>query len=457
MDDDGSKTKADSHGVRQPEGEILPPERKTPFPTNAASEAPDAIDLTEEGEVPAADDACPDDASPDDASPDDASPDSPDPGSTDAASAAEAYQAQAEVERAPPRQRVMQVLAGAHHGGAELFFERLVIALHEEGLTQRAVIGRDSDRAGRLEAAGVEVVQLPFGGWFDFVTRPAMVREIQDFRPDLVISYMSRAASSVPASVPGHDFVHVARLGGYYHMKYYRTCDHLIGISRDLVRSFIERGWPPERAHHITNYVEAEIAEPVPRAMFNTPDDHDILLGLGRLHRNKGFDIAINAMPLLPRCTLWIAGEGPERRSLTKLAETQGVADRVRFLGWRDDVPALLAAADLFVCSSRHEPLGSIVIEAWAHSTPMVALASQGPSELITDGETGLLVPLENPPALARAIQRVLKDATLYDHLVLKGSEIYEKHHTRRVLIDRYLEFIPWVTGEVREVELDAV
>ena len=95
-----------------------------------------------------------------------------------------------------------------------------------------------------------------------------------------------------------------------------------------------------------------------------------------------------------------------------------GIAERVRFLGWRDDVPALLAAADILVCPSRHEPLGNVVIEAWAAGVPVVATASDGPAGLIDDGESGLLVPLPGRPGggaagLAAAIERLCRDPAL--------------------------------------------
>lgn len=365
--------------------------------------------------------------------------------------AAAAYEAHVEESDDLPDRRVLQVMAGAAQGGAEAFFERLVIALHEMGLEQQVIIRRDEDRASRLEAAGLNVIQLPFGRWFDFTTTPAIAQEIRTFEPDLVMSYMSRAAAAVPREVPGRDFVHVARLGGYYDLKYYRGCDHLIGNTRDLVRYFIDQGWPRERAHYITNFVESEISEPLPRETFDTPPGHDLLLALGRLHPNKGFDTLIRAMPALPGCSLWIAGEGPERRKLEKLARKLGVEDRVRLLGWRDDTSALFAAADLFVCSSRHEPLGNIVLEAWAYSRPVVALAAQGPSELITHDETGILVPLENPAALAEAIDDLLHAPLKYDKLMTAGRKAYEKHHTSAAVLRRYLEFIAFATGTVRE------
>jgi len=121
---------------------------------------------------------------------------------------------------------------------------------------------------------------------------------------------------------------------------------------------------PRERTRYLPNFVDDRRLPPAPRAEQDTPEDAPLLLCLGRLHRNKGFDVAIAALGEVPEAWLWIAGDGPERAALEARAAAEGVAGRVRFLGWRADVPALFAAADLLVCSSRHEPLGNIVIEA---------------------------------------------------------------------------------------------
>jgi glycosyltransferase involved in cell wall biosynthesis len=231
-------------------------------------------------------------------------------------------------------------MAGARVGGAEAFFERLLPALARAGVAQRAVIRHHAARAARLTAAGVPVVELAFGQHFDFDTRPALKREIRAFSPDLVLGWMSRAARLFPLG----DMPHAARLGGYYDLKYYRGCDHLIGNTPDLVDNFLRRGWPRERAHYLPNFVTAARMPPLERSGLATPAEAPLLLGLGRLHRDKGFDLLLGALQKLPDAWLWLAGEGPEARRLDKLAAELSVASRVRFLGWRDDVPALMAA-----------------------------------------------------------------------------------------------------------------
>jgi glycosyltransferase involved in cell wall biosynthesis len=333
--------------------------------------------------------------------------------------------------------RVLQAMAGMSHGGAEAFFERLVSALAEVGLAQHVLIRRDAARAARLRQAGIEPVELSFGGALDFSTRRAFKREVRRFRPDIVLTWMSRATRFCPRK----SFVHVARLGGYYDLKHYRRCDHLIGNTQDIVRYLVESGWPAGRAHYLPNFVEATSMETVPRATFATPEHVPLALGLGRLHTNKAFDILIASLCDLPQLWLWIAGEGPERAALEALAETLGVAERVRFIGWRDDVPALLATADVLVCPSRHEPLGNVVIEGWAHRCPVVAAASAGPLSLIGDAESGLIVPIDDSSALAEAIAHVLSDDGLKAQLIESGWKAYESDFTEEAVVKRYLDF----------------
>lgn len=346
--------------------------------------------------------------------------------------------------------RVMQVMAGARHGGAEAFFVRLTIALAQAGVETRAVIRPVADRSAALTAAGVAVTELPFGGWFDLVTRPRLAAEIAAFQPDIVLSWMNRATRFVPKpdkETRRRDFIHVGRLGGYYSMKYYRHADHLIGNTRDVVDYIIRSGWPAGRAHHLPNFAEEKIAPPVPRASLATPDHVPLFLALGRLHENKGFDVLLDAFALLPVGYLWLAGEGPERGALVSQAARLGIIDRVRFLGWRPDVAGLLAAADALICPSRHEPLGNVVIEAWAHNAPVVAAAAQGPEQLIEHGVSGLLVPCEDALALADAMATVALDKTLARNMAKAGRAAYERQFTKQAVVEQYLTFFNKITG----------
>jgi len=335
--------------------------------------------------------------------------------------------------------RVAQVIAGAPHGGAELFYERLCIALHRAGVAVLPVIRRQAERAARLRAAGLAPVELGFAKPLDLLTGPRLTTALRSFAPRVVVGWMSRAAQFAP----GGDWVLCGRLGGYYDLRNFRRCDHLLGNTRHLVDWIITQGWPGARAHYLPNFVDDMIgASPASRAALGVPDTAKLLLGLGRLHRNKAFDVLIRALPRLPGVHAVIAGEGEERAALADLARAEGVAERVHLPGWRGDVACLLATADLFVCPSRQEPLGNMVIEAWSARRPVVAAAIGGPAELIAPGRTGLLVPPEDAPALAAAIAQALDDHDLSTALAEAGRARYEADFAEAPVLSRWLDFL---------------
>jgi glycosyltransferase involved in cell wall biosynthesis len=337
--------------------------------------------------------------------------------------------------------RVLQAMAGGSHGGAEAFFVRLALALRRAGLEQKIVIRTNPARAAELSESGIEAIQVPFGGRLDFVTPWRLKRVIRDFAPDIALTWMNRATRMLPEPTPAKPFVHVGRLGGYYDLKYYRRCRHLIGNTEDIVNYIRNEGWPPERVHYLPNFVAEAKAAPARRAEMFTPPDAPLVLAMGRLHENKGFDVLIETLARLPDVYLWIAGEGPRAADLEALAQRLFVKPRVRFLGWRDDAAALFAACDLFVCPSRHEPLGNVVIEAWAQGVAVIAAASQGPAALVRHGETGLLVPVDDAAALAGAIRQLLADRARAAALGRAGRAAFEQRFTEAIVVGRYLEF----------------
>jgi glycosyltransferase involved in cell wall biosynthesis len=332
--------------------------------------------------------------------------------------------------------RIAQVMAGSPAGGAELFFERLTIALAEAGETVLPVIRRNAARADLLSAAGVAAVQLGFGGPLDLTTRVRLRAALRRFAPRVVVAWMNRAASFTPRG----DWVLAGRLGGYYDLAYYRRCDHLIGNTRGIADWIARQGWPAAKVHHLPNF-SPDMEGAIPAAL-GLPGGVRLVLGLGRLHRNKGFDVLVRALPALPGVHAVIAGEGPERASLLRLAGRVGVADRFHLLGWRGDTASLLGAADLLVCPSRHEPLGNVVIEAWSARRPVVAAAADGPRELIMSGRDGFLVPPEDPKALANAIANVLNDAERAVALAAAGRLRYEAEHAEAVVVACWRQFL---------------
>lgn len=335
--------------------------------------------------------------------------------------------------------RLMQTMAGAEVGGAEAFFVRLAIALQSFDISQQLVMRRDSSRARALRDGGITPIELPFGGRMDFRTRPALQREIARFHPDVILSWMSRAAWATPAAKGS--YVLIGRLGGYYNLKYYSHCDYLIGNTADIVGYVINEGFDRNRVVQLPNFVHPPTNPPLSRVGLDTPSAAPLLLAMGRLHENKAFDILLRALPGIPDAWLWIAGEGPEAATLKGLARDLGVADRIRFLGWRDDSDALMRAADIFICPSRHEPLGNVVLEAWAAEKPVIAAASAGPAELLGNDERGVLVPVDQPAELAQAILDLMANPDRASRLAAAGRAAYEREFTEDAVTAQYLAF----------------
>jgi glycosyltransferase involved in cell wall biosynthesis len=297
-------------------------------------------------------------------------------------------------------------------GGAETYFLSLVDALRQEGIPQAATLRPHAGRQRALAEMGIPTTVLPFGR-FDLSTRPCIAACAERMGAKVLLAWMSRAASKMPRG----PWLRVGRLGGYYDLRFFRGCDLLVANTTDIRDYILRRGWAPDRVAYISNFAEADGCPALPRSACDTPEHVPLLLSMGRLHREKGHDVTLRALTQLPDAWLWLAGTGPEEGVLKQLARSLGVAERVRFLGWREDAGALYRAADLCVFPSREEPLGNVVIQSWVYGLPVVASRAIGPANLIRDGQDGLLVPIEDSDALAAGIRHLLENATLRDRM----------------------------------------
>ncbi len=327
--------------------------------------------------------------------------------------------------------RVLHVMAGAEEGGAENIMLESVLALGEAGLTQHVVTRPGNTfRTGKFSGAGIGVTPASFNRAWPFPTHAALDRAIRKFRPDVIEYWMGRAGQFAPA-------VHRARsigwYGGYYKLARFRNCEWHVGLTIDLLRHIREQGVPENRSAIIHTYADFLGAEPASRASLQTPDGAPVALALARLHEKKGLDTLLEAADRLPGLYVWIAGEGPLEAQLKAQCSALGLDGRVRFLGWRNDRGALLAACDVVAFPSRYEPFGTVTVDAWAAGRPLVAADAVGPAAYVKDGINGLLVPKNDAARLAEAIGRVVRDKALAATLVAGGRASYEAQFTKSV------------------------
>lgn len=336
--------------------------------------------------------------------------------------------------------RLLQTMAGASHGGAELFFERLAIAFQGTGMTQQLMIKPDSDRMSRLRAAGLDVTGCGFSPILAPLHRRRIAAAIRRAAPDVVLSWMNRATILTPPT----GCPHVARLGGFYNLKYYRGCDWLVANTRDIADYLIAEGVPKDRVHHQINFVPDGTDGPV---FEGRRSDGPVIAALGRLHENKAFDTLIRAFAALPEGVLWLAGEGPQRSMLGDLVDELGVAGRVAFLGWQEDPQAVIRGADILVCPSRHEPFGNVIAEGMACGKPVISTRTNGGRELIEDGVNGLLVPVDDTASMADAIAGLIADTALAARLAEGGRACWQASLSPRKVTGDWIAFLERVAG----------
>jgi glycosyltransferase involved in cell wall biosynthesis len=205
------------------------------------------------------------------------------------------------------------------------------------------------------------------------------------------------------------------------------------GVCRDIEQTLRV---PPSRIREVPNSVAVDTCELAPapdqaiRLQMAGRTDLPIALTRARLDRQKGLTYLVRAAARTPSVAFVIAGDGPEREALEREARALGVSDRVRFVGFRSDVKALLANSDVFVLPSLIEGLPLSVLEAMAACRPVVATAISGTDEVVRHRTTGLLVPPSDPDALAGAIQEILRDQALAGRLARAGYDLVKRDFT---------------------------
>jgi glycosyltransferase involved in cell wall biosynthesis len=202
----------------------------------------------------------------------------------------------------------------------------------------------------------------------------------------------------------------------------YRRADRVVAISDGVGGALSHRfGIDPNRVSTIYNAVDvATVRARAENKPANLPRE-PFIVAAGRLVRQKGFDLLIRAFAASVAerpIALVIVGEGPERAALEELARRHGVQSRVHLPGFVENPWSYFARAAAFVCSSRWEGFGNVIVEAMACGAPVVATDCDfGPREIVRTDDSGLLVPVDNVEALARAILAVVDDRALATRL----------------------------------------
>ena len=228
------------------------------------------------------------------------------------------------------------------------------------------------------------------------------------------------------------------------------------GISQRLVAACIDRyiavsdgvarrlrsglGAPGGKIRVVHNGIDVDRLpvhdDPGLRALLAGRSNRPLVLTVARLDAQKGHGHLLAAAATVPDAVFVLVGEGREEATLKRQAHALGIAERVCFLGHRNDVPDLLAVCDVFVLPSLYEGLPLSVLEAMAAAKPVVATAIDGTTEAVVPGVTGLLVPPADPARLAGAIRALLKDGALARRMGEEGRARVCREFSLRRMID---------------------
>jgi glycosyltransferase involved in cell wall biosynthesis len=227
-----------------------------------------------------------------------------------------------------------------------------------------------------------------------------------------------------------------------------RAYEIVFCVSEDLRKACLDAGVAPQRCLLLPNAIDTDafrrrrsIAEA--KAQLGFPSQRTLLLAIGRLAAEKGFDLLIDAVGQLLRegldVELWIAGRGAQEDALRNRAQLLAPG-RVKLLGHRRDVPELLEAADVFVLSSLREGLPNVVLEAMALEVPVVSTAVAGVPTLIEHQRTGWLVPPGSAAELAAGARAVIETPGLAAAISLDGRRLIERNHGFAARMNRVME-----------------
>ena len=356
--------------------------------------------------------------------------------------------------------RVLHVAAPAAFGGLERVVTTLAAAQCEGGdevhvATLSADPGSEAfcDNLARRGIVTHLVDIPPRGYWRQHAAIADLGRQL---RPDVVHTHgyqadviagaaARRAAAAVVTTL--HGFTRGGMRNRCYEWlqrRLARRCDAVVAVSDAIARELTDTGLPPEMVHVIPNVLPPpgpRLTRAAARRVLGVGEERWVIGWAGRLSREKGLDVLLDALALDPHpdYDLVVMGDGPERQALMAQAEQLGIRQRVTWSGIVPGAERYFGGFDLLVLSSRTEGSPIVLLEAMAAGVPIVATAVGGVTELLSPA-TATLVPPEDPAALREAIRTVHADPVMARRRAMRAHVRSARRSDPRRWASRYAE-----------------
>ena len=353
--------------------------------------------------------------------------------------------------------KVLHVIDHLGLGGAQTVVFDLVKALDKRGTYQSLVccLREPTLLSDEIQAAGIPLVHLNTNRHNPLQIALVPLKLVALIRKeDIVLMHTHLFASNGSGRIAGrlvglpviiHEHANESSVVPLYE----RLTDQVLASSAAAVIAVSQttreynirvKGISPGRVHVIPNGLNLDRFRPEAidrgkvRGSLNVPPDAPLVIGVGRLERQKRFDVWLEAAAQvhrqIPNARFLIVGDGSLRQRLETQARELGLDTVVCFTGPRQDVPDLLVASDLFVLSSDWEGLPITLLEALAMRVPAVATAVDGSVEVLQGSEAGRLVPPGDVESLAKAIVELLQDKNRAQTLGLAGRKVVEVNYS---------------------------
>ncbi len=355
--------------------------------------------------------------------------------------------------------RLTLVIHSLAQGGAERDMAHLARCWTERG-HDVAVVTLDSVAADSYPLAeGVTRIGLGLAGdshgWLQAISNNRQrIRALHDVlcqrSPQTIVSFIDRmnvltlkAATGLTDPViiseridPRHH--EPGRIWKWLRRRTYPLCTAQVVLTHS-VRDWCRQLAPRQPVHVIPNPARRPETGSTNVAPEWAPADRTVLLGIGRLHPQKGFDRLLPIFQRLrsshPGWHLVLLGEGEERIRLETQVQDLGLQQHVSLPGWVADVEGALSRSDLFVLPSRYEGFGNVVAEALACGVPVVTMdCPSGPGEIVRDGVDGFIVPADDTARLEQVLDQVMGDAELRDQFSARGPEVLDRFSEQKFL-----------------------
>jgi glycosyltransferase involved in cell wall biosynthesis len=350
--------------------------------------------------------------------------------------------------------RVLHTESSTGWGGQENRTIQEALQLRKLGVEVAFACRRGARLAQRARELDFPVDELSMRNSFDPTSIVGLARVCRRRRIDLVNSHSGRdtlLAGLALRLLPGRP-----RLVRTRHLilpitsraTYSLLPDHVVCVSKAVEDYLASAGVPRAMLDTIPTGVDTARFDPAQyeprlRGELGLPTDVPLIGTVAILRMKKGYQDLIAAIPRvlerLPGAHFVFAGDGPQRQNIEKALSDAGLGDRVHLLGLRGDIPQVLRSLDLFVLPTHQEALGTSYIEAQAMGLPVIGTRVGGVPDTMIEGETGLLVPAQDPPALAEAIVALAGDPARCRHMGEAGRRWVLAEYTVETMAGRML------------------